>query len=35
MNKALGTRMLGQFPLSVATSIAFESLFKTDKQGNQ
>lgn len=27
MNKALGTRMLGQFPLSVATSIAFESLF--------
>ena len=30
MNKALGTRMLGQLPLSIATSIAFESLLNMD-----
>ena len=30
MSKALSTRMLGQFPLSIATSVAFESLLNME-----
>lgn len=30
MSKALTTRMLGRFPLSIATSVAFESLFNME-----